>query len=351
MLIIATGSRSFMPPIEGLRTDDGELLPGVFAFRTIDDTRGMIDYAQHEDHRRAVVIGGGLLGLEAARGLQAYGLQVDVVHAGPHLMNAQIGPAGGEILRKSVETLGIEVHTKARTTAIMGEDKVRGVWLLDHPLLECDMVVVAAGIRPNIDLAVTSGLHRGAGHRRRRPDAHDGRPGRLRGRRVRRSTAARSTAWSRRCGSRPWCWPTRSPAPTRTPPTTGRGPPPSSRWPASTSRRWACRGRSGTPTSTSSFSEPQPRGLQVAGHPGRASSSAQRCSATRRKVAFLMQAFDRGLPLPEERLEMLFDLGTPAAGGRRRRTGRRRAGLQLQRRLQGRAGRLRGKRRQVGRRA
>ena len=82
MLIIATGSRSFMPAIEGLRTDDGELLPGVFAFRTIDDTRGMVNYAQHDDHRRAVVIGGGLLGLEAARGLQAYGLQVDVVHAG-----------------------------------------------------------------------------------------------------------------------------------------------------------------------------------------------------------------------------------------------------------------------------
>src|SRR6185369_721363 len=78
VLIIATGSRSFMPAIEGLRTEDQELLPGVFAFRTIDDTRGMISYAQHEDHQRAVVIGGGLLGLEAARGLQAYGLQVDV---------------------------------------------------------------------------------------------------------------------------------------------------------------------------------------------------------------------------------------------------------------------------------
>ncbi len=59
VLIIATGSRSFMPSIEGLRTDDGELLPGVFAFRTIDDTRGMVNYAQHDEHRRAVVIGGG----------------------------------------------------------------------------------------------------------------------------------------------------------------------------------------------------------------------------------------------------------------------------------------------------
>ena len=157
-LIIATGSRSFLPAIEGLRTDDGELLSGAFAFRTIDDTRRMIEYARHDDHRRAVVIGGGLLGLEAARGLQAHGLKVDVVHAGPHLMNAQIGPKAGEILRTSVEKLGIEVHLKARTTAIMGEDTVRGVWLLEHPLLECDMVVVAAGIRPNVDLAVTSGF-------------------------------------------------------------------------------------------------------------------------------------------------------------------------------------------------
>ena len=69
VLIIATGSRSFMPPIDGLRTADGSLLPGVFGFRTIDDTREMVSYAQHEHHRKAVVIGGGLLGLEAARGL------------------------------------------------------------------------------------------------------------------------------------------------------------------------------------------------------------------------------------------------------------------------------------------
>ncbi|GAA2001482.1 NAD(P)/FAD-dependent oxidoreductase [Nakamurella flavida] len=157
-LIFATGSYSFMPAIEGLRTDDGELLPGVFAFRTIDDTRRMVEYAQHDEHRRAVVIGGGLLGLEAARGLQTHGLVVDVVHAGAHLMNAQMGPQGGDILRQSVEKLGIEVHLKARTTAIIGEDRVRGVWLLDHPQLECDMVVVAAGIRPNVDVALTSGF-------------------------------------------------------------------------------------------------------------------------------------------------------------------------------------------------
>jgi nitrite reductase (NADH) large subunit len=157
-LIIATGSSSFMPAIEGMRTDDGALKPGVFAFRTIDDTRGMTEYAQHDHHQRAVVIGGGLLGLEAARGLQAYGLTVDVVHAGPHLMNAQVGPQAGEILRQSVEKLGIFVHVKARTTAIIGDDKVEGIWLLDKPQVPCDMVVIAAGIRPNVDLAVRGGL-------------------------------------------------------------------------------------------------------------------------------------------------------------------------------------------------
>ena len=158
VLIIATGSNSFMPSIEGLRTDDGALTPGVFAFRTIDDTRGMVEYAQHEHHTRAIVIGGGLLGLEAARGLQAYGLTVGVVHAGGHLMNAQVGVQAGEILRQSVEKLGIEVHLKARTTAILGSHKVSGIALLDGDPIVCDLVVVAAGIRPNVELATLSGF-------------------------------------------------------------------------------------------------------------------------------------------------------------------------------------------------
>ncbi len=157
-LIIATGSNSFLPAMEGMRTDDNRLKSGVFAFRTIDDTRAMIEYARHEHHTRAVVIGGGLLGLEAARGLQGYGLTVDVVHAGPHLMHAQVGPEAGEILRQSIEKLGIEVILRGRTTAILGEDKVTGVLLLDHPAIDCDMVVVAAGIRPNVELASRSGF-------------------------------------------------------------------------------------------------------------------------------------------------------------------------------------------------
>ncbi len=157
-LVIATGSRSFMPPMDGLTRPDGSTLPGVFAFRTIDDTRAMIAHATAEEHRRAVVVGGGLLGLEAARGLQHYGLDVTVVHSPKHLMNAQLGPEGGEILRQSMEALGIHVVCGNRSTHIWGPDRVRGLRLKDGAEIECDLVVVAAGIRPNTEVAVLSGM-------------------------------------------------------------------------------------------------------------------------------------------------------------------------------------------------
>ncbi|MEE2522179.1 nitrite reductase large subunit NirB [Pseudarthrobacter sp. J75] len=158
VLIIATGSRSHMPPMEGLHTVGGSIKPGVFGFRTIDDTRKMVAHARQEHHRRAVVIGGGLLGLEAAYGLRSHGIEVEVVQSGSHLMSAQMGPDGGAVLRRSVEALGIGVHTGSRTTAVLGTDRVTGVSLRDKPDIDCDMVVVAAGIRPNVDLAVLSGL-------------------------------------------------------------------------------------------------------------------------------------------------------------------------------------------------
>src|SRR5919112_1323431 len=98
VLIIATGSRSHMPPMDGLHTPGGSVKQGVFGFRTIDDTRKMVAYAQHEHHRRAVGIGGGLLGLGAAYGLRSHGIEVEVVHSGGHLMSAQMGPDGGAVL-------------------------------------------------------------------------------------------------------------------------------------------------------------------------------------------------------------------------------------------------------------
>ncbi|MFG1607563.1 nitrite reductase large subunit NirB [Actinoplanes sp. NPDC049265] len=155
-LIIATGSRAHVPPIPGIHRPGRGYHQGVFAFRTLDDTRNMIRYAR--DHERAVVIGGGLLGLEAARGLQSHLSQVTLVHSAGHLMNSQLDPQAGAILRGSVEQLGIEVVTGARTTEILGQHAVTGVKLADGRTIGCDVVVVAAGIRANSELAETSGL-------------------------------------------------------------------------------------------------------------------------------------------------------------------------------------------------
>lgn len=157
-LILATGSRSFFPPMTGLWADDKTLTDGVFGFRTLDDTATMI--AEAANRTKAVVIGGGLLGLEAARGLQNRGLTVDVVHAGPTLMNAQLDDPAGAILRKSVENLGIGVHTGKRTTeVVVGDDgRLAGISFADGSTLDCDMLVIAAGIRPNVGLAQRAGL-------------------------------------------------------------------------------------------------------------------------------------------------------------------------------------------------
>ncbi|WP_228032486.1 nitrite reductase large subunit NirB [Mycolicibacterium sp. P9-22] len=156
-LILATGSRSFFPPMTGLWADDKNMADGVFGFRTLDDTSAMI--AEAANRTKAVVIGGGLLGLEAARGLQSRGLAVDVVHAASTLMNAQLDDPAGNILRKSVEGLGIGVHTSKRTTEVLVQDgKLTGIVFADGERLDCDMLVIAAGIRPNVGLAQRAGL-------------------------------------------------------------------------------------------------------------------------------------------------------------------------------------------------
>jgi len=154
-LIIATGSSSFFPPIDGMFDDDG-LRPGVFGFRTIDDCEGMLSWAQGAS--RAVVIGGGLLGLEAARGLLERGLDVEVVHRSSRLMNVQLGDGAARILQAAVEGLGIAVRLDASTTRVLGAERVEGIELADGEVIACDMVVVAAGIRPNTELAARAGL-------------------------------------------------------------------------------------------------------------------------------------------------------------------------------------------------
>ncbi|MDT5136341.1 MAG: nitrite reductase large subunit [Mycobacterium sp.] len=156
-LILATGSRSFFPPVDGIWQSNTTLAPGVFGFRSLDDCAAMIEFAKGKS--RAAVVGGGLLGLEAARGLQNRGLQVGVVQGGPSLMNAQLDDQAGTILRRLVEALGIEVHTGKRTTRMVTEGGFpSAVEFADGTQLPCDMLVLAAGIRPNVGLAQRAGL-------------------------------------------------------------------------------------------------------------------------------------------------------------------------------------------------
>lgn len=157
-LIIATGSRSFFPPIPGLLEDDGRPRRGVFGFRNIADTEQMLGWARGAT--RAAVIGGGLLGLEAARGLLERGLEAHIVHRGSRLMNMQLDGQAGAILRRGVEDLGIHVHLETSTARVLLADdgRVTGLQFGDDSKLECDMVVATAGIRPNVDLAARAGL-------------------------------------------------------------------------------------------------------------------------------------------------------------------------------------------------
>ncbi len=155
-LIVATGSRPFFPPIDGLCKADGSRKAGIFGFRTIDDCNAMASYA--EGHRRVAVVGGGLLGLEAARGMLNRGLEVHVVHQSPHLMNQQLDAQGAAVLRTTVEKLGLHLHLDTATSAVLGEDAVTGLAFADGTSLDCDMVIVACGIKPNCELAARGGL-------------------------------------------------------------------------------------------------------------------------------------------------------------------------------------------------
>jgi nitrite reductase (NADH) large subunit len=155
-LLIATGSRAFIPPMAGINGPHGKLKRGVFGFRTIDDCKAIVLKAK--ESRRAVVIGGGLLGLEAARGLLNHGCEVHVVHLAGHLMEMQLDPTGGSILRSSMQAMGVKVHLQKMTTEVLGEDRVTGLAFKDGSTLDCDMVVVSAGIKPNAEIGLRCGL-------------------------------------------------------------------------------------------------------------------------------------------------------------------------------------------------
>ncbi|POX39519.1 FAD-dependent oxidoreductase [Streptomyces sp. Ru73] len=156
VLVLATGSNPVLPPLRGLFTPGADGLPrGVHPFRTLDDCRALAAAGG----RRAVVIGGGLLGVSAARALAGRGAQVVLAHQGEHLMERQLDPEAGALLRSYLQQLGVEVHTECRVRGLRTEDgAVRAVELADGYALDADLVVLACGVRPRTGLAAAAGL-------------------------------------------------------------------------------------------------------------------------------------------------------------------------------------------------
>jgi nitrite reductase (NADH) large subunit len=149
-LVIATGSTPFILPVPGNN------LAGVLSYRDLDDVQAMLLAAQ--SRAKAVVIGGGLLGLEAAAGLEQRGMDVTVLHLMPTLMERQLDTAAGHLLQRAIEARGIKVMTKASTKRILGERKVEAIELADGTVIPCTLVVMAAGIRPSAWLGKSAGL-------------------------------------------------------------------------------------------------------------------------------------------------------------------------------------------------
>lgn len=150
-LLLATGSRPFIVPVPGHQLD------GVIAFRDIQDVETMLAAARA--HRHAVVIGGGLLGLEAANGLLRQGMDVTVVHLGDALMDRQLDANAAALLKRTLERRGLRILLGANTSEILGDTRVSGVRLADGSQIRADLVVMAAGVRPNAELARAAGLH------------------------------------------------------------------------------------------------------------------------------------------------------------------------------------------------
>ncbi|MGQ0793839.1 MAG: FAD-dependent oxidoreductase [Deltaproteobacteria bacterium] len=149
-ILIATGSLPFIPPIKG--TDK----KSVFVYRTVEDVCGMIEAARYK--KKAVVIGGGLLGLEAAKALKDDGMEVSVVHLLDRLMEQQLDFAAAALLKNQLERMGIEVLMERATEEILGNGSVQGVRFKGGEILEADLVLICTGIKPNTEVAKKAGL-------------------------------------------------------------------------------------------------------------------------------------------------------------------------------------------------
>jgi nitrite reductase (NADH) large subunit len=154
--VLATGSQPVVPALGGMNDDNGELKQGIFVYRTIGDCLRMRERARAGDS--AIVVGGGLLGLEAAKVLADRGLHVTVVQVKKTLMNAQLDEIGGEMLEREIERAGIFVRTGRTVEAVYAEERVKGVFMDDGSTRPADMVVLACGVRPRIDVAKASGV-------------------------------------------------------------------------------------------------------------------------------------------------------------------------------------------------
>jgi len=152
-LLIATGSKPFILPVPGHDLD------GVLAFRDIDDVERMLGYS--DTHRHAIVLGGGLLGLEAANGLTERGMQVTVIHSNEVLLNRQLDVEAGKLLQAELESRGVNFKMPAKTEALIdnGSGHIKSVRFADGSELPCGLFVMAIGVRPNIALAERSGLY------------------------------------------------------------------------------------------------------------------------------------------------------------------------------------------------
>ncbi|MFF7307342.1 FAD-dependent oxidoreductase [Streptomyces sp. NPDC008137] len=156
-LVLATGSNPVLPPLRGLFTEDHRLPEGVHAFRTMDDCLGLSKAVR--PGAKAVVIGGGLLGVSAARALALRGAQVVLAQQSERLMERQLDPGSSKLVKRHLSELGVEVHTECRVRDVRCvAGAVRSVEMADGYALDADLVVVACGVRPRVGLAQAAGL-------------------------------------------------------------------------------------------------------------------------------------------------------------------------------------------------
>ena len=158
-LILATGSSPFIPPLEGVSKT------GVFIYRTIEDLEAIEDYAkrlQAQGRNRAAILGGGLLGLEAANATKELGMETHVIEFAPRLMPRQLDEQASDLLKRKIESMGIRVHLGKSSKAIVGDSSMEGILFHDEEQMELDMLVISAGIRPRDELAKKAGIVTGA---------------------------------------------------------------------------------------------------------------------------------------------------------------------------------------------